>query len=63
MRADADDLELPVGFHLAHDGDHLAGADVETHYQISVGAFGHTRQCFLQASVSSVGLAGSVAGV
>ena len=63
MGADADDLELTVRLQLAHDGDHLAGADVETHYQISVGAFSHGRHCFLQASVSSVCLAGSVAGV
>ncbi len=31
MAADADDLELAVGFDFADDGDDLAGADVEAH--------------------------------
>jgi hypothetical protein len=41
MAADADDLELAVGFHFAHDGDHLARADIEPYGQIAVGTLRH----------------------
>ena len=41
MAADADDLERAVGLDLAHDGDDLAGADVEADDQIAVGTLSH----------------------
>ena len=62
VAADADDLELAVGFHLADDGDDLARADVEPYGQIAVGTFGHVESVFLQASESS-GCLDEAAGV
>ena len=36
MAADADNIQTAIGFHFAHDGDHLGRADIQAYDHVAV---------------------------